>query len=151
MSASHPRKRAAPGATPIAPLQQQVQQPYVPTNMPADQVVRWNGTDNVGGYVDGTGNQGVAYELLQNEPQYSNSLTRRPMNQALIPTNTHTNFDPTWATFAGDDNALVPQQHDEGEGEDDNIEELEERAQRAKRDAQAKRKQIPPFVQKISR
>jgi hypothetical protein len=35
--------------------------------------------------------------------------------------------------------------------EHDNVERLEEMAQRAKRDAQAKRKQIPPFVQKLSR
>jgi len=35
--------------------------------------------------------------------------------------------------------------------ENDNIELLEEKATVAKRDAQAKRKQIPPFVQKLSR
>lgn len=35
--------------------------------------------------------------------------------------------------------------------EHDSIERLEEMAQRAKREAQAKRKQIPPFVQKLSR
>jgi len=35
--------------------------------------------------------------------------------------------------------------------ENDSIERLEERAARAKREAQVKRKQIPPFVQKLSR
>lgn len=35
--------------------------------------------------------------------------------------------------------------------EEHDIEALERRAQLAKRDAQAKRKQIPPFVQKLSR
>jgi heat shock transcription factor, other eukaryote len=35
--------------------------------------------------------------------------------------------------------------------DNDSIEALEERALRAKREAQAKRKQIPPFVQKLSR
>lgn len=35
--------------------------------------------------------------------------------------------------------------------ETDNIEALEEKATAAKREAQAKRKQIPPFVQKLSR
>lgn len=35
--------------------------------------------------------------------------------------------------------------------ENDNIALLEERAARAKRDAQANRKQIPPFVQKLGR
>lgn len=33
----------------------------------------------------------------------------------------------------------------------DDIQELEQKAQVAKRDAQAKRKQIPPFVQKLNR
>lgn len=35
--------------------------------------------------------------------------------------------------------------------ESDSIERLEERATVAKREAQSKRKQIPPFVQKLSR
>jgi heat shock transcription factor len=35
--------------------------------------------------------------------------------------------------------------------DEDSIEELEKRALAAKRDALAKRKQIPPFVQKLSR
>jgi heat shock transcription factor len=35
--------------------------------------------------------------------------------------------------------------------ENDNIELLEERAAVAKREATSKRKQIPPFVQKLSR
>lgn len=38
-----------------------------------------------------------------------------------------------------------------GMEENDNIELLEEKANVAKRDAQGKRKQIPPFVQKLSR
>lgn len=50
-----------------------------------------------------------------------------------------------------EDNQLVPHGHDENVTQDDNIEELEERAQKAKREAHAKRKQIPPFVQKLSR
>ena len=40
----------------------------------------------------------------------------------------------------------------EGEGAwGDDIEALEQRAQVAKREAQARRKQIPPFVQKLNR
>ena len=132
-------------------MQQQMQQPYAPANVPADQMIRWNGADNTGGYVDGSANHTNSYEIVQSQPQFSNSLTRRPMNQALIPANAHSNFDQSWASFMGDDGALVPQHHEENGVEDDNIEELEERAQKAKRDAQGKRKQIPPFVQKISR
>ena len=33
----------------------------------------------------------------------------------------------------------------------DDLEELERKAEIAKKDAQAKRKQIPPFIQKLSR
>lgn len=55
-----------------------------------------------------------------------------------------------WGQF-GDNTALVPQQHNGHVAESDSIEHLEELAQKAKREAQAKRKQIPPFVQKLSR
>lgn len=135
----------------MMPMQQQMQQPYAAPNIPGDQVVRWNGGDNGGGYVDSAAIPGNSLELIQSQPQYTqnlasppNSLTRRPMNQALVP-----NFDPNW--FMGDDTALIPQNADENANEDDNIEELEERAQKAKREAQSKRRPILPFVQKLSR
>jgi heat shock transcription factor len=38
-----------------------------------------------------------------------------------------------------------------GQNDDENEQELEKRVALAKRDAQGKRKQIPPFVQKLSR
>ena len=41
----------------------------------------------------------------------------------------------------------MPEEHVEA----DSVEVLEEKAQKAKREAQAKRKTIPPFVQKLSR
>jgi heat shock transcription factor len=76
------------------------------------------------------------------------------MNQALVPTNPRAAFDPSgdvWANFVGDENALLQQNGSETMTTQENIEALEEQAQKAKRDAQAKRKQIPPFVQKLSR
>lgn len=72
------------------------------------------------------------------------------MNNALVATNrafTPQQSDP-WPTF---DENLVPNQPNGTVDEHDNIELLEEKAQRAKREAQAKRKQIPPFVQKLNR
>jgi heat shock transcription factor len=51
----------------------------------------------------------------------------------------------------GDDTSLITRDGDNETAEQDNIEKLEEMAQKAKRDAQGKRKQIPPFVQKLSR
>ena len=105
--------------------------------------------------MDPSANPGNPFELIQGQPQYQqnlatspNSLARRPMNRALIPTNS--NFDPSWG-FMGDGTALVSQHPDENGNQGDNIEELEEKAQKAKREAQGKRKQIPPFVQKLSR
>jgi len=46
---------------------------------------------------------------------------------------------------------LDPQNVNGAMEENDSIELLEERAAIAKREAQSKRKQIPPFVQKLSR
>lgn len=47
---------------------------------------------------------------------------------------------------------MMDQQGSNGAMEDsDSIERLEEKAAVAKREAQSKRKQIPPFVQKLSR
>ncbi len=76
----------------------------------------------------------------------SNSLTRRTNNNALVPTNPRS-FDAVdqWAGF-GD--VHQPQQSEMGE---QNVEVLEQMAQKAKREAQGKRKGIPPFVQKLSR
>lgn len=42
-------------------------------------------------------------------------------------------------------------EHSTGEGWGESISDLEQRALVAKREAQAKRKQIPPFVQKLRR
>lgn len=158
MSTPNPRKRAAPGASPIVPIQQQMQQPYATGNGGGDQMMRWSAGTEGTGFVDGTSN---SFGLVPAQPQYpqgvatpSNSLARRQMNRALVPTNSRGNFDPPadpWSSFAGDDNALLPQNSTEAPREEDNIEILEEMAQKAKREAQAKRKQIPPFVQKLSR
>jgi heat shock transcription factor len=83
----------------------------------------------------------------------SNQLTRRSTNQQLIsrgarPYNATSNTDP-WADM-GDDNVDV-QGFDPAIDENDNIEALEQKALITKREAQSKRKQIPPFVQKLSR
>jgi len=109
------------------------------------------------------------------------ALARRPTgnSRALIPTSPwHPSFDPgtgawpdsmtagnalalqqpfgaepgAWPGLGIDDNALTLQvATDAGTPDHDSIEKMEEAALRAKRAAQAKRKQIPPFVQKLSR
>lgn len=89
----------------------------------------------------------------QSAPASSTQLTRRPINRQLVSTGQRTAFDTSdipWGQF-GDESMLDAQHANGALEENDNIELLEERAQMAKRDAQSKRKQIPPFVQKLSR
>ncbi|KAI0884642.1 uncharacterized protein GGS22DRAFT_145266 [Annulohypoxylon maeteangense] len=149
MSSPNPRKRPAPGSVPI---QHQMAQPY---NTP-DQLLRWNG-NNAGAFVDNASNGVNSYGVVPSptQAQYgasgapSNVLARRGINNALVATNrafTPQQNDP-WPNF---EENLIAGQPNGGADEHDNIELLEEKAQRAKREAQAKRKQIPPFVQKLN-
>ncbi|KAL6881779.1 hypothetical protein HDV57DRAFT_77296 [Trichoderma longibrachiatum] len=165
MSAPNSRKRAAPGTSPIVPIQRNMQQPYEAEPVAvANPAMPWGG---IGGVPDASDYFGAAaaavhgenpYGLPQAPPAFppavstpSTSLARRQMNRALVPTNLRAAYDASsdrWPGF-GDDGLLVPQNATDSAGQD-NIEVLEEMAQKAKREAQAKRKQIPPFVQKLS-
>ena len=90
---------------------------------------------------------------LQYDPTPSTTIARRPNNRQLVPTAQRNPYDISvdpWHPF-GDDTMLDPQFNGGRMEENDNIELLEEKAAVAKRDAQSKRKQIPPFVQKLSR
>ncbi|KAI3327677.1 hypothetical protein HD806DRAFT_330902 [Xylariaceae sp. AK1471] len=143
MPTPNSRKRPAPGSIPI---QQQMPQQY----HTSEQMLRWNG--------DNTSNSANPYGVMspaqtpftQGVPGPSNALARRGGNNALVTSNRTFSPQPNdpWPGFA-DDN-LIPNQPNGPLDEHDNIELLEERAQRAKREAQAKRKQIPPFVQKLN-
>jgi heat shock transcription factor len=122
--------------------------------------MRWNGNPDAAGFVDGPAPGSNSFGLMQAPPSYpqgvvtpSNSLARRQPNRALVQTNPRSTFDSAvepWTGFA-DDGSLLPQGAGENLTEQDNVELLEEMAQKAKREAQGKRKQIPPFVQKLSR
>ncbi|EPE08149.1 heat shock transcription factor [Ophiostoma piceae UAMH 11346] len=103
-------------------------------------------------------------------PPTSTAIARRTPNRALVTTVPRPNFDPNadlWPAFPDDasmpinahggSSAVVstggPNNGHNANGqpvEEESIEVLEERAQKIKADAQAKRKQIPPFVQKLS-
>ncbi|KAI1381657.1 hypothetical protein F4677DRAFT_132598 [Hypoxylon crocopeplum] len=148
MPSPNTRKRPAPGSVPIP---QQMAQPY----NTQDQLLRWNG-NNAASFVDNTSNGVNTYGVMPTptQPQYapatpSNALARRGMSNALITANRA--FSPQqsepWPNF---DESLIANQANGTIDEHDNIELLEEKAQRAKREAQAKRKQIPPFVQKLN-
>ena len=125
----------------------------------ADQVLRWNGAGDGSNYVDVGSRNLNSYGMMpaqnqfsQGVPAPSTALARRGMNQALVPTGARTTFNnpsEPWNNFTEDASYLQPSSAPADEH--DTVERLEELAQRAKRDAQAKRKQIPPFVQKLSR
>ncbi|KAM7209463.1 hypothetical protein V8F20_000201 [Naviculisporaceae sp. PSN 640] len=159
MSSPNSRKRPAPGANPIIPTNQ-MQRQFSPTT--ADNAFAWNQMmDSNNGFVNAGASNATPFPMMPSQGQYgqgapptpSTALTRRQNNRALVPSGNRPGgpFDTTsepWNSF-GDDSAFL-QGANGSVDEHDNLEILEERALRAKREAQAKRKQIPPFVQKLS-
>jgi heat shock transcription factor len=142
------RKRRAPGASPQAPTQ--TYQHDIPA--PAEQYMNWNdGTagadlnfndpplyDNYGTSLGGGHNRVVSLDGYNDGAEMSGQLVRRNTNQQLAPAPRRNQWDG------------FPSPTQQWETVDDD-EELEQKAAVAKKDAQAKRKQIPPFVQKLSR
>ncbi|RAR10306.1 heat shock factor protein hsf8 [Stemphylium lycopersici] len=145
------RKRRAPGASPQPPTQ--TYQHDIPA--PADQYMNWtdptvggemnfNDPPLYGDYAASMGAGGGGHNRVVSLDGYndgaaemSGQLVRRNTNQQLAPAPRRNQ----WDGFAS------PQQQWETVDDD---EELEQKAAIAKKDAQAKRKQIPPFVQKLS-
>lgn len=146
------RKRPAPGTSPIS-YPQQIQNPApqafgdgnIGPQLSNDQFLQWGqtGQNNPSQYNENS------YAINSNtypqvNAQTSNQLTRRPTTQ--LTTRGRVDEDPaSWV-----DNGLGPPNKTDPEWSDD-IADLEARAQVAKREAQGKRKQIPPFVQKLNR
>ncbi|KAF4632292.1 hypothetical protein G7Y89_g5831 [Cudoniella acicularis] len=163
MPPTNPRKRPAPGSSPTVQATQ-MPQPYpapTHTQMSNADFLRYNAGAENPGYQDPStaynmnnyGTNGIPQpQFDQSGPVQSTQLARRPINRQLVPTGQRPAYENTgdhWAQF-GDESMLDPQQVAVGMEENDNIELLEEKAAIAKRDAQSKRKQIPPFVQKLS-
>ena len=158
------RKRQAPGASPVQQAQQlhQQQQPSEldlkseASQMATDQYLQWHQqhlANSALSYPD-TGNDlttNLFNALNQATPPppaaVSNQLARRPATHHLV---SRTNFgntaDDSWPIIP-EDGMQPPQDQPWRNSNDD----LEREAQIARRDTQAKRKQIPPFVQKLSR
>jgi heat shock transcription factor len=161
MPSTNTKKRSAPGSSPAmqaaqmpqsytAPTHQVSNQEYARYNQNADnQVFQDPSTYNLNAY-GGNGIQQGQYDISNPQPNQlpSTQLARRPHNRQLVPTVQP--YDSTVDRWLGDELMQDPQQGS-GMEESDNIEVLEEKAALAKRDAQSKRKQIPPFVQKLSR
>lgn len=128
----------------------------------ADQLVRWNSPDNTNGFAE-DGSQGIGpYGMPQAPTQFtqpipatpSTMLARRQMNRALVPTGGRgAGYDAgsdAWSSLVPADTATLDSGASEM-NEQENLAILEQQALKAKREAEAKRKQIPPFVQKLSR
>jgi heat shock transcription factor len=155
MSAPNPRKRPAPGAPPMVPMPP-IQQPF--SSGQPNQIFPWNGGVEGSGFVEAGPANVNSFAMMPQPGQYgapapSTALARRQNNnRALVHAPGRPQFDSntdTWNSFPNDSaNFLQPSN---GMADEDSIEELEKRALAAKRDALAKRKQIPPFVQKLSR
>ncbi|KAF1739448.1 hypothetical protein CRV24_001383 [Beauveria bassiana] len=157
MSAPNSRKRAAPGVSPIVPMQQNVQQAF-PSDGMSDAMTRWSGAADTAAFLDNNVYAASPYpnagQFQQPIPGPSNAVARRPMNQSFLPTNARGAYDPNadpWTPFPDVEGALVQHTNGEGNPEEESVEKLEELAAKAKREAHAKRKQIPPFIQKLSR
>lgn len=157
MPPTNPRKRAAPGSSPAVQNNQMPQSYTAPAQVSNADFLRWNQNADNGTYTD-PANYNANYAgasmaqppFDQSIPTASTQLARRPNNRQVVSTQRvpyDNQVDPWGANF---DDALLDPQNGMVE-ENDNIELLEERASVAKRDAQSKRKQIPPFVQKLSR
>ncbi|KAJ5688821.1 Heat shock factor (HSF)-type DNA-binding [Penicillium macrosclerotiorum] len=151
------RKRPAPGTAPAGHPQMGAVPNYQPSNpnsqLSNDQFLQWGqnpstNTVNPSSYADPstyipasyTGNQ----DSSGSNGGTSNQLTRRQQPNQLVSRNR--GYEQSPATYPDQNSGQNP-----GEGAwGESLEELYQRALTAKREAQAKRKQIPPFVQKLS-
>jgi heat shock transcription factor len=135
--------------------------PYFSTPAPADPPTAWN-ANNLNFMENPTNANPYGMVSSPRQAQFtqqgipiatpSTALARRGMDNQLVAANRPYNpqQNEVWADFG--DESVVPQPNGgNAADEHDNVELLEERAQKAKREAQAKRKQIPPFVQKLNR
>ncbi|MBE3047503.1 hypothetical protein IMZ48_34320 [Candidatus Bathyarchaeota archaeon] len=157
MASPNQRKRPAPGASPSLAMHNMDQFPGTDAHL-----VSWNSPDNTNGFAE-DGSQGIpSYGIPQVPAQFtpqmpatpSNMLARRQGNRALVPTGGRATFeggsDPWSSSLVPSDTAALDSAVSEM-NEQESLAQLEQQALKAKRDAEAKRKQIPPFVQKLSR
>ncbi|KAI1000292.1 hypothetical protein K3495_g7903 [Podosphaera aphanis] len=150
-------KRSAPGAYPLQPTV--VSSSSAPSGEVANvDFIKWSQSTK-----DPSSSEPVNYNLDtystavsrqtgcdQPIPSQETQLARRPINQHISNRGQvlYNNYG-LWGLFH-DDTLQSPQNANYAMEQTESIEALEERAAIAKRDAQAKRKSIPPFVQKLS-
>ncbi|KAL8737726.1 MAG: hypothetical protein Q9181_001411 [Wetmoreana brouardii] len=145
------RKRPAPGASPVTLHSQTPIGPNLnPPQMSSNQYLQWNQA-NQPPTPPSYPNLSATYPQIPPStapPQQSASsqLTQRPPVQSIAerPPYANSNAD-IWPSLAG---SGIQQLSDAAWG--NNGDDLDRKALAAQRDSQAKRKQIPPFVQKLS-
>ena len=145
MSRVTTRKRTAPGTEPM-----QVQQLQTPSQISSDQFAQWSPqvmSQQIPGHNSHLNNYGQqvyggATDRNASGPTSQSQLSRMPARNQLA---TRQESSGAWR-----DASLTPTQESTnlGVGGGD---ELDRRAEIAKQEMQANRKQIPPFVQKLSR
>lgn len=161
------RKRPAPGASPsseqprqsspnrniTSPSSEQPQQTspnhnIISSEMASNPYLQWS--QPVAGHPRpqaSTNFSQLPYQSIGQEQFPSNQLTRRPLNQDVIQRAPYGNGpSEQWPNFQSD----AVQQHNETALQQQ-ADDLDQKALAAQRDAQSKRKQIPPFVQKLRR
>ncbi|KAL8806426.1 MAG: hypothetical protein Q9182_001341 [Xanthomendoza sp. 2 TL-2023] len=152
MAQAGTRKRPAPGTSPTS---QQSQPNLQPSNFrshtASDQYPQWNSANQPSPQPPYPESSGISTQTLfvptpQQQPA-SHQLTRRPLAQddTESPRFPRGSGTDVWSTSANNGTQEIGEAT-WGEGRDL----LDQKAQAAKVDAQAKRKQIPPFVQKLS-
>ena len=148
MSQVRTRKRAAPGASPL--VQTQHQAPSSPQT-PQDPAFNWQSQDTSNSiYPDSSvysgQTQNAYHQISPMKSQSTNQLARRIPNQPIIPIQNYANNgNGAWQVNDGTSDMQS------GDGWQMQYDDLDQKALLAKKDAEAKRKQIPPFVQKLSR
>ena len=151
------RKRPAPGASPIGyssnPQQMQNMYQNGEQSLTDEQFFNWGANgQNPGAYTNQpTYNMPAPSYPSQSMSQPSNQLARRPMNQVVSRPQQQNNAWVPEQSVTPVQQQQPPQQQDSPTSWSDDINELVAKAQVAKREAQSKRKQIPPFVLKLHR
>ncbi|KAL3458944.1 hypothetical protein BJX64DRAFT_209630 [Aspergillus heterothallicus] len=150
------RKRPAPGTSPVVHPQLGQLPNYPPSSgspLSNEQFLQWGQNPpssavavpsfpSLNSYNTSAG-QAAPTQDIASAPTASNQIARRqPANQLV---NRNRTYEQPSASFPDQDAGSG-----ESGGWSESLEELYQRANAAKREAQAKRKQIPPFVQKLS-
>lgn len=149
------RKRPAPESPPMSYQQPTAQSingygAAVGPQLSDDQFLQWGQTAQPPNQYNDPATYQSTNSMLPSTAQASNQLTRRSVNQIATRAKQTESANNMWLDGAGGSNGNTTQQQVDSAWGDD-LDELERKAAVAKKEAQGKRKQIPPFVQKLNR